>query len=204
MGLPMYLSSLVPSSRRLPIERVTEGRPVIDTNHAQVHAQNGYSLYHKFTLAGAGGGATAIVRMDVPEDAYVHFQAANIENDGTLDIELTLIEAPTITVAGTLGSAVEPRNRHRAGGSAPGANDASVMVFKPYSALPTFNGGIVVDGWYFPKEGSVNQKAVSTKENSIEFVLRPDTTYFWKFTTTQTTGTGHIVFRPFWYEETNF
>jgi len=204
MSYPMYLNSLVPSSRRLPIERVTEGRPVIDTNHAQVHAQNAYAFYHKFTLAGTGGGASAIIRMDVPEDAYIHFQASNIENDGTLDIELTLIRDPEITVAGTLGTAIIPRNRHHGGGSSSGANDASVLSFAPYSGLPTFTGGDIVDGWYFPKEGSVNQKVGGTKENSIEIVLRPDTTYFWKFTTTQTTGTGHIVFRPFWYEDAGF
>lgn len=204
MSVAMYLSSLVPSYRRLPVERVTEGRPVIDTNHAQIHAQNGYQLYDHFTMVGTGGGLTNILRMDVPEDSYVHFQAANIENDGTLDIELTLIEDPVITVAGTLGSAITPRNRHRAGGSSSGANDASVLVFKHYTANPTYTGGQVVDGWYFPKEGSVNQKTTGTKENSIEIVLRPDTTYLWKFVTTQTSGTGHLVFRPFWYEETNF
>lgn len=31
-------------SINIPIERVTEGLPVIDTNHAQIHAGNAFSI----------------------------------------------------------------------------------------------------------------------------------------------------------------
>lgn len=62
-----------------PIERVTQGTMTIDSNHAQIHAGNAYSLGEVITIT---AGATVDVTVYVPTGTYVHYQASDISTDG--------------------------------------------------------------------------------------------------------------------------
>lgn len=120
------------------IERVTTGHPVIDTNHAQIHDSNAYSLGEVFTIA---AGATVDVTVHVPAGAYVHYQATDLSTDGGNTVTAKLYEGATITAE--TGTAITPINRRRLG-----APDASLLTIKQGATVTAT--GTQIDQWYFP------------------------------------------------------
>lgn len=171
-----------------PIERVTSGVPVIDTNHAQIHEKNAYSFYHRAALA---GGGVLNITIQVPTDTYVHFQAAEFTTDGGNDVELAIFEGTTLNAVPG-GTAIVPTNRHRID------PPASILTVKHGASITS--DGTQIGGNILYKSGTPASRSVGQKQDGVEWVLKPNTTYLFRFTNGATTA-SNMVFRPFWYEE---
>jgi len=171
------------------IERVTGGIPVIDTNHAQIHEGNAYSLGSVFTIA---AGASLDVTVQVPAGAYVHYQATDLSTDGGNTVTATFYEGATVTAA--TGTAITPVNRRRLG-----TPESSVLTIKQ---APTVTAtGTQLDQWYFPKTADAQAKGFNGKSDTNEWVLKPETTYLLRISNTGATTAAVVSLRPFWYEE---
>jgi len=168
-------------------ERVTKGIPVIDTNHAQIHDANAFSIGGVFTIA---GGATLDITVQVPAATYVHYQATDISTNGGNSVTVVFYEGATVTTGGT---AITPVNRHRLG-----TPPASVLTVKQGATIT--GTGTEVDRWYFPKSSTNQIQNSISKSDSNEWVLNPSTAYLLRFTNAATDAVIVSV-RPFWYEE---
>jgi len=168
-------------------ERVTFGVPVIDTNHAQIHAANAFSIGGVFTIA---GGATLDITVQVPADAYVHYQATDISTNGGNSVTVVFYEGATVTTGGTT---ITPMNRHRIG-----TPPTSVLTVKQGATIT--GTGTEIDKWYFPKSSTNQIQNSISKSDSNEWVLKAETAYLFRFTNAATDSVIVSV-RPFWYEE---
>lgn len=174
----------------LPVERVTGGVMVIDSNHAQIHGGNAYSIGEFFTIA---AGAKLDVTVQVPAGAYVHYQATDLSTDGGNTVTATFYEGATVTAA--TGTAITPVNRKRID-----TPEASVLTIKQ---APTVTAtGTQLDKWYFPKTANSQAKGFNGKSDTNEWVLKPETTYLLRISNIGTTTSAVVSMRPFWYEET--
>lgn len=105
------LTTSSPMIERNPIERVTLGRPVIDTNHAQIHAGNAFSLVGSMAVAAGKVGA---IEFYVPG-----------EDEATVTIDMTNANADltyTAVAYGTAGNSITVTHVD------PSANDAILTV----------------------------------------------------------------------------
>jgi len=172
-----------------PIERVTRGIPAIDTNHAQIHEGNAFSIGGVFTIA---AGTSLDITLHVPADTYVHYQASDISTDGANSITAILYEGATVT--GGSGTPIIPINRRRLG-----SPKGSAITIKQGATVTAT--GSEVDRWNFPKSASNQIQNVVSKADHIEWVLKQDCTYLFRISNTGTTTAVILAFRPFWYEE---
>lgn len=165
-----------------PRENVTGAAATIDSNHGQIHAGNGFSVFARIVeLAAAASEDFALI---VPENAYVHFQLADLNGDGSA--EFNLYENATL-VAGAVKMA--PSNRHRR------RNDASVLEFRAVSSVSAT--GTLVDGFSLY---TGNQRGSTTNgADGNEWVLRPGT-YLLRVTSRAQVSLNATL-RLFWYEE---
>jgi len=168
----------------LPIELITEGLPMIDTNHAQIHAKRGYVIDHKFSL---GTGASGYVLFTVPAGTYVHWQGAQVSCDNGL-VDAVLFEASTHSG----GTALTPRNANRSGGS----NDNSAITVAHTPTLDT--DGTRLFGAYLG--GGVKETGASLIPPEREFVFDPGVVYCVKLTNNDN-ATQNVHVSGFWYEE---
>lgn len=173
-----------------PIERVTQGILGIDSNHAQIHAGNGYSFGEIISIA---AGATANISIQVPANAYVHYQAHDISTDGGNELTVNFFEGAVLNAVPG-GTAIVPVNRHRIG-----TPPVSVLTILKNPTI-TSNGGLL-DPMFLPKTASAQTKGFSSKSDSIEWVLNPGTTYLLSLANTGAVTTVIANYRPFWYEE---
>ncbi|PLX00493.1 MAG: hypothetical protein C0591_01115 [Marinilabiliales bacterium] len=174
----------------VPIERVTNGVPIIDTNHAQIHAGNAFSFAKHQSLA---AGASLDVTFEVPAGAYVHFQAFDVVSDGLNELTVKLYEGTTLN-ATPGGTAITPVNRHRVG-----TPESSVLTVKHGATIDA--DGTELDEMFLPKVSSGAVKNMATKGDSIEWILKPEEVYLLRLENTGTTTALVAVVRPFWYEE---
>jgi hypothetical protein len=173
----------------LPVERVTGGVMVIDSNHAQIHAGNAFSLGEVFTIA---AGATVDVTVQVPAGAYVHYQATDLSTDGGNTVTAILYEGATVTAA--TGTAITPVNRRRLD-----TPDTSLLAIKQGATVTAT--GSRIDQWYFPKAADKGVMVSISKSDTNEWVLKQDTTYLLRISNTGATTSAVVSMRPFWYEE---
>lgn len=185
----LYKTQTSGNQQPVPIERVTLGLPVIDTNHAQIHAGNAYSLSGVFTIP---GGATKDITVYVPPGTYVHYQATDISTNGGNTINAYLYEDITIISGGT---AITPVNRRRLG--TPQPSQLTVLEDPTIQALTT---ELLADRWYFPKSSTNQIQNSISKSDTNEWVLKQDCTYLFRIVNSAT-DTVVVNFRPFWYEE---
>lgn len=172
-----------------PNERVTDALLIIDSNHAQIHAGNAFSLGEFFTIA---AGAALDIAVHVPAGAYVHYQATDLTTDGGNTVTATMYEGATITDA--TGTPLVPSNRRRLETPAP-----SLLTIKQGPTVQA--AGDAIDKWYFPKTADANSKGFNGKSDTNEWVLKQDTTYLLRIANTGTVNAAVVSFRPFWYEE---
>lgn len=180
---------IIKRSDYIPFERVAGGIPVIDTNHAQIHDGNAYSLGEVFTIA---AGATVDVTVYVPAGSYVHHQATDLSTDGGNTVTATLYEGATVTAE--TGTAITPINRRRLA-----TPDASLLTIKQGTTVTAT--GIQIDQWYFPKAADKGVMISISKSDSNEWVLKQDCTYLFRISNTGASTAAVVSMRPFWYEE---
>lgn len=167
-----------------PIEDVTEARPVIDSNHGQIHAGNAFSAFVRIAaLANNGVLNYALV---VPQNAYVHFQLAELSGNGAA--ELDVYKTATLTLGAVV---MAPQNRSHISAK------ASVVEFKAVSAVT--NAGTLFDGASL--FGGAQKAAVGKTGDENEWVFRPET-YLLRVTSKATTGLDGML-KLFWYEESD-
>jgi hypothetical protein len=170
-------------------ERVTKGVPTIDTNHAQIHEGNGFSIGAVFSIA---AGAVLDISVAIPANAYVHYQATDISTDGANNVTAVLYEGATVTAA--TGTAIAAVNRKR---MSPKASALTILQGATITAT-----GTEIDRWTFPKTGTTpNVQGFVGKSDTNEWVLNPGSTYLLRISNTGVTTAATIAFRPFWYEE---
>lgn len=166
---------------RLPLDRITGGLCVTDTNHSQVHAGKAYHISKSIELT---NGASYALTVDCPAGVYVHFQgfSAILEEE----FQLTMVEGDTPAT----GTEIVPvqRNRYDNYSSALTVHDTEVsantteMIDMTFPATDKGGTGFVEDG--------------------IEWVLAPGKSYTFKVLN-KTTSTGGGYFKLDWYEEGN-
>lgn len=169
----------------LPIERITDSVPVVDSNHAQVHEGNAYVPVIEASLA---NGATEDILMYVPAGTYVHFQSAMIQTEGggaTVKVYKDAVYASFADDA-----SVAPVNRDHID------NSASALEFQTQS--PTSDGTLVEKIVVLSAGKGTSGVAGST----TEMIFKPDTLVLFRITNLET-STNNITFMPFWYEETS-
>ena len=167
---------------RIPIERVTSGVAVCDTNHGQVHAGNAYTFSKEISL---GNGASVYFACRVPSTAYVHLQ--NLIASFNQEFKLEFIEYDNNDGSPTPLSSI---NRHR------GRANTSVVVIGEDEGEGTGTPLTLLTSVFAAGRG-----VTGLAEDNIEWVLKGGYTYVLKITNqTATAGTGSIKID--WYEET--
>lgn len=188
----MGLFSLL-NRRGLPIERVTGGLGITDTNHSQVHAKKAFEFCYSKQLT---AGSVMALSIQVPASAYVHFQAARLIYAGAIKFEF--IEGSTFSG----GSAVTATNKNRVL-----PVPASVLTIK--KDITNITGGTkLLDDLFigFPGQGGGNARAAiggATGDDS-EWVLAQEQTYIIRITSLESSVTINVGLVPFWYEEDGY
>lgn len=166
-------------SQRLPLDRITGGVGVTDTNHSQVHAGNAFHHSQQISL---GNGGVLTHTMDVPAGVYVHFQSFSAILSQEYSLVVTEGDTPTT------GTEDTPVNRNR------NKNIPSEIVL--HDAAVTANTTELVS---LRMPGN-NSKSIGVKDAGIEWVLLPGKSYTFVLTNLSSlTATGHLALD--WYEE---
>ena len=175
----------------IPRGRVTGAVVAMDSNHAQIHAGNAFSLVGTMDVAQSQSG---IVQIAVPAAAYVHFQAAQIDCDAGPAI-VSLLEDYTLT--SEVGAAtLVPANHHRI------INEASVLTVKALADAAATAGSAPITLATIPLHGTTQGQAKISADtsNSQEWVLAPGSTYLVTFGHS-VSGSVKFGYNLFWYEE---
>ncbi len=174
-------------------ERVTNANVVITSDHAAIHAGEGFSVY--ITADNLANGASRNVALTMPDTGYVHlkFYDAWISNSQGL---LELYEDPH-TVSG--GASLIPVNRRRLG--TPRISGVTVLD----GATVTLNEGDHnaqrLEVLRFGGGGTGPQgRAGGDRSTDIEWVLKPSTSYVLRVTNNSSVAADIGVW-IFWYEE---
>jgi hypothetical protein len=173
-----------------PVEQVTLARAIIDSNHGQVHAKAAFEFAYSKQLTAGGVMAVAI---QVPAEAYIHFQSANLIYAGAIKFEL--LEGSTFAN----GSVAVPHNKHRV--------DPPASVLTITKDVNTIAGGtdLMTGPVFLGAAGTPSRTSIggATGESS-EWVLKPSTTYIFRVTSLEGTATINVTQNFFWYEETGY
>lgn len=172
-------SILTHKSPRLPLDRITGGIGITDTNHSQVHAGHAYHHSQRLNIS---NGASLVHTLDIPVGVYVHFQNFEVVLGQQYTVTMTEGDTPT---TGTEDVPVQ-RNRNK--------TMASDVVL--HNAPVTANTQVLVD-----VEVPGNQtKTIGIKSTGIEWVLAPGKSY--TFTVTNQAGSAAVGYLAIdWYEE---
>jgi hypothetical protein len=173
------------STERNVIELVTGGFKIINSDHANIHAGQGYSISGIFAaVANAGVVNYAFKTPTVASGKYVHLKFKEFYATAN-KVRMDFYEAPTN--APINGGDLVAVNRRRIG--SPPAT--SMQAIKSAMTLD-LTGATTLNVEQFT---SANARTMD-----MEFVLKPDTWYIRTFTN-GTGGAADISFFEFWYEE---
>ncbi len=177
-------------STLVPIERITAGVAVIDTNHAQIHAANAFSLAGE--LSPVAAGARGAVMIQVPAGVYVHLQALSF-NSSAGPARVVVYEDATMT--GTQIARL-PSNHHRL------RPNASELVCHTSLAATKVDGPDVETLVTLPLHGSAqgNVKVNAESGDPEEWILQPGTTYL-AVLENNSSDPINFGYNFFWYEE---
>ena len=173
-------SILTYKSQRMPLDRITGGVGVTDTNHSQVHAGNAYHHSQQLSL---GNGGTSIHTLDIPAGVYVHFQNFAAVLSQAWSFTLTEGDTPT---TGTEDVIIQ-RNRNKTSKvSALTLHDTAVSV----NTVQLFQS-------YIPGN---NFQAGGVQGSGIEWVFQPGKSYTFLFENESAQAAlGYMQLD--WYEE---
>jgi uncharacterized Fe-S center protein len=168
------------------IEHVTGAVKIITSDHANIHASEGYSISGIFTSV--GNGATVNYAFKTPTVAsgkIIHWKYSDIFINGT-KARSDIYEAPTD--APINGTDLAPINRRRI---AP-IRATAMQAVKTAMDITTA-GAIILDSRLF-------SNSAGGRPIDIELELEANTWYIRTFTNL-TGGAADVSFFEFWYEE---
>ena len=173
-----------------PVERVTSGVPVIETNHANIHEGRAFEL--SGTLA-VSAGQIGAVKIPVPEGAYIHFQAADFTADGG-PVTAKLIEDATFTDASEVSKT--PVCLHRIN------PPSSIVAATVYGNVTVQNGDspLTVRELYIPANVQGSQRLSWHNGTPNEVILQSGVNYLVTIANGGS-STVNIGYYLFWYEE---
>lgn len=166
-------------------ERVTGAQKNITTDHANIHAGEGFSLTGIFTAVANNGVVNyAFKTPSVASGKYVHLKYHEFSATAN-KIRADFYEAPT--AAPTNGSVIAPINRKRSG----------TVVASAMQSVKAAMDLVLAGATNLESEQFISgmQKVLD-----IEFILKPDTWYI-RTLTNSTGAAADISFFEFWYEE---
>ena len=170
---------IIHGMNRMPLDRITGGVAVTDTNHSQVHAGKAYHVSKSLSLA---AGASSNITVDCPAGVYVHFQGFTAVLGEIFLIEMFEGDTPT---TGVITTPVQ-RNRH----------DNFVSALTVHNTVVALNTTQMVDMTY----PASRQGGTGFVQDGIEWVLSPGKSY--SFIVTNTGSQATVGFVKFdWYEE---
>ena len=170
---------IIHKNARLPLDRITGGLCVTDSNHSQVHAGKAYHISKSLSL---GAGLADILTVDCPAGVYVHFQGFTAVLGEIFLIEMFEGDTPT---TGT-GTTPIQRNRH----------DNYVSALTVHDTIVTTNLTQMIDMTY----PATRQGGTGFVQDGIEWVLAPGKSYTFRVTNTGAQATVGFV-KLDWYEE---
>lgn len=177
----------------LPIENITQSVPTVDSNHAQIHEKNGFSLSGTLVVAATDFGA---IQLDVPAGSYVHFQALSFSVNGG-PCTVALMEDYTLdATAAAAATELTPMNHHRI------APPASLLTANAHADVTPTAGtaGLTLATVFVPGATQGNNRVGAQSGQSEEWVLNPATSYL--ITMLNNAGTSTTFgYYLFWYEE---
>lgn len=168
-----------------PYERVTLGVPTITTDHANIHAGEGFSVSNY--AEGVADDGYLYLEFKTPADKYVHMKIMNALADGLAIFDVA--EAPTLT---TGSNAVVGRNLRRI---APVPTCGCTIKTNPTS----ISGGTVIRSYYVGG-GLAGTARGGASSVDTEIVLALATTYLFRVQNIAGTAKALSLWL-FWYEE---
>ena len=164
-----------------PIEIVTQGRPVTDTNHSQVHAGNAFHVSE--IISSLGAGSSYDITVDIPAGNYVHFQAFRAMLDNAYTISIIEGDTPT---TGTESTIIQ---RHR-------AKVATTSELTAHDAAVSENTANL----FIAKYPATVQGGSGVIEEKIEWVLAAGKSYTFRATNNGVDASDGFIALD-WYEE---
>jgi hypothetical protein len=166
------------------IERVTGAPRAISSDHASIHAGEGFSISGIITnLANGASTNYAFKTPTIASGKVVHWKYRDVQSSAN-KIRVDFVEAPTN--APTLGTDLVAYNRSR--------------LSSHGTAMQTIKAGTTYDGTGAKTIDSAQYVGGQPRSLDIEFVLKPDTWYV--VLITNSTGSAvDVSFFDFWYEE---
>jgi hypothetical protein len=157
----------------------------IDINHQRNHDGRAFFAYKRYpTSAKLASGASVDIAIASPAGVYPH---VNVEALCLGDAELYIYEGSTTSG----GTAFTPINRNR-NYAVSNPSQVAMVIAPTVTAL-----GTELDAQIIP--GGVGKKAGGGEAGSLEYVLKPLTTYLFRLTNVN--GTAHAAHLALeWYE----
>lgn len=170
-----------------PIERVTGGRSVIDTDHKAIHDSIRFKVFKKFTL---NSNATAYISLKTPADRFIHYRKEKVSTSADkVDIELF----ENAVIADGTGTVFIPVNHDR-------ITPKFSMVTVKIDPTVTNEGTKIDESFIGGGTGTGSARTGSETAQDEEIVLNKNTTYLVKITNGSSTQ-NIVQVKPSWYEE---
>ncbi len=167
------------------LEWVTRAFRTITSDHAAIHAKEGFGISGIFSAV--ANGVTVNYAFKTPTVAsgkVIHLKYVDIQAAAN-KVRVDLYEAPT--AAPTVGSDLAVINRSR-------------LNTPPASVMQAVKAGMTLDLTGATMLETSQYVAGAPRPLDIEFMLKPDTWYI-RTLTNSTGGATDISFFEFWYEE---
>lgn len=174
------------AGRLVPLEKLTEGVVITNSNHSQIHVGNAYSIFYRISQATINTELDLV--LSIPSATYVHFQMAVLSGNGAADLDM--YEDSSLTL-GT--SVMTPVNRNRI------STKTSALNFNFATAVSV--DGTHLDGDSLYGSSPTNARASAGRaSDENEWVFDNDPSlYHFRITNRITDWEG--IFKAFWYEE---
>ena len=173
-----------------PIERITQGLRTITTDHASIHAGEGFEAsFIKETIA--DDGKYNISFKPPTNGTYIHFKLWKVWVSNA-KVYVRIYE--TVDANVTLGTAVTPANKNRT------STTTSQSVLKEGVTFDE-TGAVLLDVDIFGSGGTTPQTRQGGEgDKDIEWVFCKTKNYIFQFEN-KSGGNVDILLNAFWYEE---
>lgn len=176
-------------------ERVTNGYAVINTDHANLHAHQGYSINKDSTNLAAN--ASIYLQFNTGTSVYVHFKLYEASMTNSLG-RFSILEYTTNSTFTNGSSAVTYYNKSRVNAS---SYTSDLEIYADPTDVDRTSGWNILESII---TGSSGTQAIRTgawnRSLDVEWVLAQNSTYVLELTNIgPTAGQGMIY--AFWYEE---